>query len=88
MILFRPKMVLRRKCWSPTAGCTPLGTFPGNTKVLAQVVTRWDTFTYLEEQKEVLSFQDMDTTTIVYNSYYQWVPLYLIFLALLFYLPR
>ena len=30
----------------------------------------------------------MDTTTIVYNSYYQWVPLYLIFLALLFYLPR
>jgi len=32
--------------------------------------------------------QDMDTTTIVYNSYYQWVPLYLIFLALLFYLPR
>ena len=81
-------MVLRRKCWSPTAGCTPHGTFPGNTKVLAQVVTRWDTFTYLEEQKEVLSFQDMDTTTIVYNSYYQWVPLYLIFLALLFYLPR
>ena len=47
IILFRPKMVLRRKCWSPTAGCTPLGTFPGNTKVLAQVVTRWDTFTYL-----------------------------------------
>ena len=26
--------------------------------------------------------------SIVYNSYYQWVPLYLIFLALLFYLPR
>lgn len=32
--------------------------------------------------------QDMQTTTIVYNSYYQWVPLYLIFLAVLFYLPR
>jgi len=32
--------------------------------------------------------QDMDTTTIVYNSYYQWVPLYLIFLAIMFYLPR
>ena len=45
IIHFRPKMVLRRKCWSPTAGCTPLGTFPGNTKVLAQVVTRWDTST-------------------------------------------
>ena len=45
IILFRPKMVLRRKCWSPTAGCTPLGTFPGNTKVLAQVVTRWGTST-------------------------------------------
>ena len=33
-------------------------------------------------------YQDMDTTTIVYNSYYQWVPLYLVFLAILFYLPR
>jgi len=27
-------------------------------------------------------------TSIVYNSYYQWVPLYLIILAFLFYLPR
>lgn len=26
--------------------------------------------------------------SIVYNSYYQWVPIYLIFLAVLFYLPR
>ena len=32
--------------------------------------------------------QDDDTYTIMYNSYYQWVPLYLIFLAILFYLPR
>ena len=24
----------------------------------------------------------------MYNSYYQWVPLYLIFLAIMFYLPR
>ena len=28
------------------------------------------------------------SVTIVYNSYYQWVPLYLIILAFLFYLPR
>ena len=27
-------------------------------------------------------------TSIVYNSYYQWVPLYLVVLAFLFYLPR
>jgi len=27
-------------------------------------------------------------TSIVYNSYYQWVPLYLMFLAVLFYIPR
>ena len=26
--------------------------------------------------------------SVVYNSYYQWVPLYLVFLAILFYLPR
>ena len=26
--------------------------------------------------------------SIVYNSYYQWVPLYLIFMAFVFYLPR
>ena len=26
--------------------------------------------------------------SVVYNSYYQWVPLYLVFLGLLFYLPR
>jgi len=29
-----------------------------------------------------------DIETNVYNSYYQWVPLYLVFLAALFYLPR
>ena len=27
-------------------------------------------------------------TSIVYNSYYQWVPLYLVGLAVVFYLPR
>ena len=32
--------------------------------------------------------QDTSSTTIVYNTYYQWVPLYLIFMAFLFYLPR
>ena len=32
--------------------------------------------------------QNDDTNTIVYNSYYQWVPLYFIFLGVLFYLPR
>ena len=26
--------------------------------------------------------------SVVYNSYYQWVPLYLVFLAMVFYLPR
>ena len=32
--------------------------------------------------------QDTSSNTIVYNTYYQWVPLYLIFMAFLFYLPR
>ena len=33
-------------------------------------------------------FQDEMFENIVYNSYYQWVPLYLTFLAFFFYLPR
>ena len=32
--------------------------------------------------------QDESVNSIVYNSYYQWVPLYLIFMAFVFYLPR
>ena len=32
--------------------------------------------------------QDEMFENIVYNSYYQWVPLYLTFLAFFFYLPR
>jgi len=32
------------------------------------------------------SFHDVDGP--IYNSYYQWIPIYLIFLAVLFYLPR
>ena len=34
---------------------------------------------------------DPDTerrSSVVYNTYYQWVPLYLILMAFLFYLPR
>ena len=31
---------------------------------------------------------DSYRVSMVYNSYYQWVPLYLVFLAILFYLPR
>ena len=32
--------------------------------------------------------QDSYKVSVVYNSYYQWVPLYLTFLAFFFYLPR
>lgn len=32
--------------------------------------------------------QNDGNSSIVYNTYYQWVPLYLIFMAFLFYLPR
>ena len=32
--------------------------------------------------------QDESVNSIVYNTYYQWVPLYLIFMAFVFYLPR
>ena len=31
---------------------------------------------------------NMDIEGPIYNSYYQWIPIYLIFLAVLFYLPR
>ena len=49
-------------------------------------------FTILESYRHYLyhlcSPQDDSYDTIVYNSYYQWVPLYLIFLAVIFYMPR
>ena len=32
--------------------------------------------------------QDTSSSTIVYNTYYQWVPLYLLILSALFYVPR
>ena len=32
--------------------------------------------------------EESRSNTMVYNTYYQWVPLYLIFMAFLFYLPR
>ena len=38
---------------------------------------------------QTTSLQQSDyKVSIVYNSYYQWVPLYLLFLAMLFYIPR
>ena len=39
-LMLRPKMVLKRKFWSLTAGCTPLGTFLESTKGLAQEETK------------------------------------------------
>ena len=41
-----------------------------------------------EDRGITLNEWNEQTTTIVYNSYYQWVPLYLIILAFVFYLPR
>ena len=39
-------------------------------------------------QKSPFESSSTYKVSIVYNSYYQWVPIYLVFLALLFYLPR
>jgi len=58
--------------------------------VLESYCWMYSTFNIPPEYKGSCSAGDQDNTlnTIVYNSYYQWVPLYLIFLAVLFYLPR
>ena len=123
---------LRRRCLSPIAGCIQHGTFQGwvNTSLkisscIATNIKKGKKSIYKhQEYKGSCSGgdQDMDVTTIVYNSYYQvtlsflpcfwrhwpeflvfflhfqwvlqynpvfqWVPLYLIFNALLFYCPR
>jgi len=50
----------------------------------------YSTWNIPKEYKGACSGGDQDDShdTIVYNSYYQWVPLYLIFLSVLFYMPR
>ncbi len=41
------------------------------------------------EYKGPCAGQDQDQIEgIIYNSYYQWVPIFLVVLAVLFYLPR
>ena len=69
---------------------TPLAKDGIDKEVLESYCWMYSTWNIPREYKGACSGgdQDMDTTTIVYNSYYQWVPLYLIFLAVLFYLPR
>ncbi|XP_023322025.1 innexin inx2 isoform X1 [Eurytemora carolleeae] len=58
--------------------------------VLESYCWMYSTFNIPREYKGACSAGDQDTNlnTIVYNSYYQWVPLFLIFLAVIFYLPR
>jgi len=60
--------------------------------VLESYCWMYSTFEIPPEYKGACAAGDQTDTytlnTIVYNSYYQWVPLYLIFLAVLFYLPR
>ena len=50
----------------------------------------YSTFDIPPQYKGPCSGGDLDDNidVIVYNSYYQWVPLYLTFLAFFFYLPR
>ena len=39
-------------------------------------------------QKTFVQSPNEYKVSVVYNSYYQWVPLYLLFLAMAFYIPR
>jgi len=58
--------------------------------VLHSYCWMYSTFNIPREYKGACSAGDQGAAleTIVYNSYYQWVPLYLIFMAVIFYLPR
>jgi len=58
--------------------------------VLESYCWMYSTWNIPKEYKGACSGGDQDDShdTIVYNSYYQWVPLYLIFLSVLFYMPR
>jgi len=58
--------------------------------VLDSYCWMYSTWNIPREYKGVCSGgdQEEDRESIVYNSYYQWVPLYLLGLAILFYLPR
>jgi len=72
---FVEKDVLESYCWMYSTWNVPpkyKGSCSGGEDLIGVSVEEWNDH----------------RTSIVYNSYYQWVPLYLIFLALLFYLPR
>jgi hypothetical protein len=45
-------MALRRRCWSPTAGCTPPGIYLGSTKVLVPEEIRLEIDRFFVHAKE------------------------------------
>ena len=71
-----PKDLLETYCWMHS-------TFGIPHDYKGPCARRWG-----NQQSDPLFIDDDDFDVIVYNSYYQWVPIYLIFLATLLYIPR
>jgi len=91
LLVFCSVMVTARQFFGNPIQCDAGAARGGiEQNVLESYCWMYSTFKIPREYKGACSAGDQDTSldTIVYNSYYQWVPLYLVFLAVAFYLPR
>jgi len=92
MLLFSSMMVTAKQYFGSPIQCDAGNAASGVEKdVLEAYCWMYATFDIPSSYKGQCSAGDQDyriVNNIVYNSYYQWIPIYLVALTILFYMPR